>query len=72
MGDNRVKLTKYDKAEWGENWHYESDILFEWLHGWFVILLPYYFLHCEKVNSYEKFSHNLTLIVQLVWKISAL
>ena len=29
MGDNRVKLTKYDKAEWSENWHYESDILFE-------------------------------------------
>ena len=32
MGDNRVKLTKYDKAEWGQNWHYESDILFELLH----------------------------------------
>ena len=54
MRGDRVKLTKCDKVEWGEKWHYASDILFEWSH---VILLPYHFLYCEKVTSYEKFSH---------------
>ena len=29
MGGDRVKLTKCDKVEWGEKWHYASDILFE-------------------------------------------
>ena len=28
-------------------------------------------LYLEKVTSYEKFSHNLTLKVKTVWKISA-
>ena len=28
-------------------------------------------LYCEKVASYEKFDHSLTLKVQIVWKISA-
>ena len=52
MGSDRAKLTNCDKVEWGEKYHYASDILF------------------EKVTSYEKFGHNLTLIVQIVWKIS--
>ena len=30
MGSDRVKLTNYDKVEWGEKCHYASDILFEW------------------------------------------
>ena len=68
MGGDRVKLRKGDKVEWGKKWHYASEILFEWPH---VILLPYYFLYCEEVTSYKKFSHNLTLIVQRVCKISA-
>ena len=29
MGSDRVKLIKYDKAEWGEKCHYASGILFE-------------------------------------------
>ena len=29
MGGNRVKLTKCDKVEWSEKWHYASDTLFE-------------------------------------------
>ena len=29
MRGNRVKLTKCDKVEGGEKWHYASDILFE-------------------------------------------
>ena len=29
MGGDRVKLTKCDEVEWGEKWHYASDILFE-------------------------------------------
>ena len=32
----------------------------------FFVLLPYYYLRCEKVASYEKFSRNLTLDVQIV------
>ena len=32
MGSDRVKLTNYDKVEWGEKCHYASDILFEWPH----------------------------------------
>ena len=40
----RVKSTKCDKVEWSEKCHYASDIPFEWLHVWFVILLSYYFI----------------------------
>ena len=29
---DRVKLTECDKAEWGEKYHYASDIVFEWPH----------------------------------------
>ena len=29
MGGDRVKLTKCDEVEWGQKWHYASDILFE-------------------------------------------
>ena len=28
-GSGRVKLTKCDKVEWDEKWHYASAILFE-------------------------------------------
>ena len=67
-GSGRVKLTKCDKVEWGENlwkWH-----TFCMAHLWFVILLPYY-LYWENVTSYEKFSHNLTFEVQILLKIPA-
>ena len=63
MGGDRVKSTKCDKVNGGEKCHYASDIIFEWPHVWFDVLLPYYFLYCEKVTSYEKFSHNLNFIV---------
>ena len=33
-------------------------------------LICYIILHEDKVTSYEKFSHNLTVEVQIVWKIS--
>ena len=29
MGSDRAKLTNCDKVEWGEKYHYASDILFE-------------------------------------------
>ena len=64
-GSVRVKLTKCDKVEWSEKCHYASDIRFEWLHVWFVILLSYYFILEESDflwKIYEK--------VQIVWKIS--
>ena len=32
----------------------------------FFVLLPYYYLRSEEVASYEKFSRNLTLDVQIV------
>ena len=34
-------MTKCDKVEWGKKCHYASDILYIWLHAYFVILLSY-------------------------------
>ena len=38
-GSDRVKLTKCDKVEWDKKCHYANDILFEWLHVYFVIFI---------------------------------
>ena len=82
-GSVRVKLTKCDKVEWGEKCHYVSDIPFEWLHFWFVILLSYYFILRESdslrnlaisylwsLNYLENFSASILLLkVSKYWKI---
>ena len=70
MGGDRVKLTKCDTREWDEKCHYTSGTLFVWP---MVNLQLYYhiILYWEKVNPCEKFSHSLSLEVQIVWKISA-
>ena len=39
-GEVRVKLT----IEWGENGYFASDILLEWPHVKFVVLLLYYIM----------------------------
>ena len=36
-----------------------------------LLFYCYIILHEDKVTSYEKFNHNLTVEVQIVWKISA-
>ena len=43
-GSDRVKLRACDKIVWGEKCHYASEILFEWPHVNFVILLSYYII----------------------------
>ena len=59
-----------DKFEWGEKCHYQVTCF---LNGPISNLL--FFCHIdlywEKVTSYGKFSQNLTLEVQIVWKTSA-
>ena len=54
-------------TEWDKKNHYASEIL---SNGTPVILLLYchIILYREKVTSYEKFSHNLTLEVQIFLK----
>ena len=65
----RVKLTKCDEVDWGEECHYQVTYF---LNGPMLNLLFFIIvLYWEKVTSYEEFSHNLTLEVQIVWKISA-
>ena len=41
-----MKLTKYDTGgiEWNEKCDYAIDILFEWPHGYFVVLFSYFFI----------------------------
>ena len=41
-----MKLTKYDTGgiEWNEKCDYVIDILFEWPHGYFVVLFSYFFI----------------------------
>ena len=53
--------------EWNEKCYYADGIF---LNGPMNNLLFYchIFIHAEKVTSEEKFSHNLTLEVQNVWK----
>ena len=65
MGCERVKLTKSDPDEWNE-------MKMSFLNGPMTNLLFYchIFIYWEKVTSQEKFSHDLTLEVQIVWKIS--
>ena len=58
-----------DKVEWVEKCHYASDLLFEWL-IFNLLFYSHITLYGEKVTSYEKFSHNLKLVVQIIWKIS--
>ena len=43
------------------------------LHGSMInfLFICHITLYREKMTSYEKFSHSLTLEVQIVWKISA-
>ena len=53
MGSDRVRLTRWDKVEWGEKCHYASGILFEWPQVWFVILLSYYFIFRESDFFWE-------------------
>ena len=67
----RVKLRKCGKAEWGEHCFNTRDILFDWPHFSFVLLSYYLILYWEKLTSYEEFSCNLTLEVQIVRKIPA-
>ena len=64
-----VKLTKCDKFEWGEKCHYQVTYF---LNGpiFNLLFFCHIVLYWEKVTSYEKFSHNLTLEVQILWKIS--
>ena len=64
-GSVRVKLTKCDKVNWSLKCHYASDIPFEWLHVWFVILLSYYFILRE-----SDFLRNLAIILPLKSKLS--
>ena len=56
-GSGIVKLTKCDKVEWDEKWRHASDILFEWPHVSFVVLLSYYFLLRESYFSWEPQSY---------------
>ena len=46
------------------NWHTF------WMAPGLIVFLLSYFLYWEKVTSYAKFSHNLTIEVQIVPKIS--
>ena len=38
---------------------------------WLIFFYCHIILYWQKVTSYEKFSYNLTIEVQIVWKISA-
>ena len=66
-GSERVKLTKC------ESWMGWKMLLCKWHTLWMAPCLICYFililLYIER-PSYEKCSHNLTLEVQIVWKIS--
>ena len=69
-GSVRVKLTKYDKAEWGENVIMQVTYVLN-VPMFNLLFFCHFVLYWGKVTSYEKFSHNLTHEVQTVWKISA-
>ena len=69
-GSDRVKVTKCDKVERGNNAiiqvkYFLNGPMFNLLFCCNIIL------YLEKVASYEKFSKILTLEVQIVWKIIA-
>ena len=58
------------QVEWGENaimqvTYFLNDFIFN------LFFFCHIVLYWEKMNSYEKFSRNITLEVQIVWTISA-
>ena len=72
-GSDRIKLTKCDnktdKVEWGKVIMQVACFLNDPMLN--LLFCCNIILYLEKVNSYEKFSKNLTPEVQIVWKILA-
>ena len=64
-GSVRVKLTKCDKVEWSEKCHYANDILFEWLHVWFVFYCILFYIERKWLLM-----RNFAIILPLKSKLS--
>ena len=55
-----------DKVKWGESdkWHFLNGPMFN------LLIYCHIILYWEKETYYEKFGHNLTLEVHILYKIS--